>query len=198
MWSRYLTNVEHPGAYSEECWMNVHSDASLIWLFEAEFLDAPISQQHLTPLFKRWKEMTRLRRSLADDIIRDQQIYTLKLQGRMRPKPASYSLPPRPPFFPTPSRPGKMNWLHNVSGQIMLNYGKHKPKKQLPSRIYKPPPPDPDNPKRDRRQQRLHPPPSHPPPPSIHIPSTPLADTASPHKYQNRSFGSSHSLDPPD
>jgi hypothetical protein len=48
MWQRYSTNILIPNEYTEECWMGVHSDAFLQWLFGPEFMTTQLSINALT------------------------------------------------------------------------------------------------------------------------------------------------------
>jgi hypothetical protein len=75
MWQRYSSNILVPNEYTEECWLGVHSDASLQWLFGPEFITAQLSPHAQTPLMKRVKEIFRLRRLLAEKLIAAQQQY---------------------------------------------------------------------------------------------------------------------------
>jgi hypothetical protein len=75
MWQRYSSNILVPNEYPEECWLGVHSDASLQWLFGPEFITAQLSITAQIPLMKRGKEMFRLRRLLAEKLIATQQQY---------------------------------------------------------------------------------------------------------------------------
>jgi hypothetical protein len=44
MWQRYLSNVTQSSVYDEECWLSVHSDSSLQWLFGEVLLSFHISE----------------------------------------------------------------------------------------------------------------------------------------------------------
>jgi hypothetical protein len=41
MCQRYFSNIMHSSVYDEECWLSVHSDLSLKWLFGEVFFLAP-------------------------------------------------------------------------------------------------------------------------------------------------------------
>ena len=176
----------------------MHSDDSLNWLFGTDFLDLPLPQSSQLLLYKRWKEMIRLRHKLADEIILNQQHFLLALKGRS-PKPSKYSRLPRlAPYISTRRNNNKSKQTPTKQkNSIPLPYGKHghrtNQNKYLPS-IYQI---QTDTPKREKRQKRIT---NFIPscPNTEHITITPLADTSAPDKYLSRSFGSSDSLDPPD
>jgi hypothetical protein len=73
MWQRYSSNILVTNEYAEECWLGVHSNASLQWLFGPVFLTTQLSINAQTPLMKRVKEMFCLRRLLAEMLIATQQ-----------------------------------------------------------------------------------------------------------------------------
>jgi hypothetical protein len=70
----YGNNIAQiPNEYMEECWLGVHSDASLQWLFGPEFITAQLSPHAQTPLMKGVKEIFQLRRLLTEKLIATQQ-----------------------------------------------------------------------------------------------------------------------------
>jgi hypothetical protein len=199
MWTRYLSNVTHSNVFDEECWLSVHTDASIQWLFEEDFLTSVITTGDRTTLFKRWKLMIRLRRKYADQIISDQQQYvgTLKIQSQNSNR--QHITPDSPPtiilrrsFIPLRTLPLRGNFnrprrrrkhkiteLRSIPILILLIGDRRKKRKKKKSKI-------------NSLHNYYHP---------IKKPGmaqTPLADTASPDRYVNRSFGSANILTPPE
>jgi hypothetical protein len=73
--NEYSSNILVSNEYTEECWLGVHSDTSLQWLFGPEFITAQPSSHAQMPLMKWVKEIFRLRRLLAEKLIATQQQY---------------------------------------------------------------------------------------------------------------------------
>jgi hypothetical protein len=199
MWTRYLSNVTRSNRYDEECWLSVHTDASIQWLFGEDFLTSVITTGDRTLLLKRWKLMMRLRRKFAEQIILDQQQYvgTLKIQTQTLTVPyKNFNSPPpnhsRPSIIPLRTLP--------LRGNFDRPRRRRRQKLREPRSI-----PTLTIPIGDRRKKRkkkkskinpLHN--YYHPVKKPDMAQTSLADTAIPDRYMNRSFGSANILDPPE
>jgi hypothetical protein len=119
MWTRYLSNVTSSNIFDEECWLSVHTDASIQWLFGEDFLTSAITIGDRTMLLKRWKLMMRLRRKYAEQIILDQQQYvgTLKIQSQSSTvQHINSGSPPTNPFRRSPIPPLTLPLRGNFDG----------------------------------------------------------------------------------
>ncbi len=87
----YHTHHEERHVAAEECWLGVHSDASLKLLFGPEILTTQLSINAQSPLMKRVKQMFRLRRLLIEKLIAPQHPLQ-KERYRVQTAPLSRSL----------------------------------------------------------------------------------------------------------
>jgi hypothetical protein len=199
MWTRYLSNVTSSNLYDEECWLSVHTDASIQWLFEEDFLTSAITIGDRTKLLKRWKLMMRLRRKYAEQLILDQQQYvgTLKIQ---RQSPTGQHTTSNN----TPSKASRTSFLPLLTIPLRGNFDRPQRRRKrklretraVPTFIF---PMEDKQKKRRKKKRKINPLTNYyHPVKKPGMAQTPLADTASPDRYVNRSFGSANILDPPE
>lgn len=110
MWGRFLSTINNATLFAEECWLGVHSDASLEWLFTLEFLTSTttLPRAALAQFFKRFKLMICLRRKFADTVIYNQQEYLLQAKVASAARTA-YTRLRFPRRLPLPTRVARLS-----------------------------------------------------------------------------------------
>jgi hypothetical protein len=200
VWLRFLSNVTRPLLYAEECWTCVHNDASLSWMFGEDFLISPLSTKAQSLLLRRCKDIFRLRRRFADEILLLQQRSLLArpraCNARRRPA-FSFPLPPSlPPLRRHPLPPREYALPNRRLPPRRRRQGAIPIPTSLTSIVAQ------DTPRRRKRKKKHR---------HCYIPITrffhvmrplsltaPSAVTESLERYASRSFGSADILDPPD